>query len=327
MDKKLLAKLNELTEIEQKQLKSQKFTPDFADKSLMNAHTNPQVQIPIFTEDFFKNRNLYISKHNRFADYPKHTHTFLEMNYMLSGSATEIADNEEIVLHQGDILILDVGTTHSIKALGTNDLLINIIFKNNIDFSLENLRNLGKGASFMSKFLLANDQFSRYLIYRAKNTEDQVQTTMDQIIEEYYEPGEFSNRLMDTYLDALLILLSRNTSLSSSTTIKKKISDLVLYMLKEISQNYRDISLEKLAQDTNYNRSYLGALFKKETGYPFSKALTDQRLLTAYDLLCSTSASISDIMTQIGISNRTFFFTKFKEKFGQTPNEIRILTR
>lgn len=42
-------------------------------------------------------------------------------------------------------------------------------------------------------------------------------------------------------------------------------------MLKEISQNYQSVSLESLAKKTNYNHSYLGTLFKNETGSPFSK--------------------------------------------------------
>lgn len=125
---------------------------------------------------------------------------------------------------------------------------------------------------------------------------------------------------MDNYLNALLILLSRNTDLNSSITIKKQLSNLVLYMLKEISQNYQSVSLEALAKKTNYNRSYLGTLFKNETG----SALTDQRLLSAYDLLCSSNLSISSIMIRVGISNRTFFYNKFKEKFHLTPNEVRF---
>lgn len=317
-----MKKLAKFTDIEESQLESQQFKPDFKDKSLMQRSKN--FQIPIFTDEFFKNRKIYISKHNRFADYPKHTHTFLEMNYMLRGTATEVVNNNKIVLYQGDILILDVGSTHSIKALGDHDLLMNIIFRNNIDFSLANLRNLSDKTNIISKFLLANDQYSQYLIYRAKNTEGQVQTITNQIIEEYYNPGEFSNKLLDNYLNALLILLSRNTDLNSSITIKKQLSNLVLYMLKEISQNYQSISLEALAKKTNYNRSYLGTLFKNETGSPFSKALTDQRLLSAYDLLCSSNLSISSIMIRVGISNRTFFYNKFKEKFHLTPNEVRL---
>lgn len=242
---------------------------------------------------------------------------------MLSGHATEYIGKQKIELNKGDILILDVGTTHSIKALGTNDILLNIIFRNNIQFSLSNIRSLGQDINIMSKFLLANDQFSKYLIYRCSNTEDQVQTVIKQIINEYFYPQKFSNKLMDCYLNAFLILLSRNTNLNSNTTIKNKIPNVVLYMLKEISKNPKTTSLNNLAITTNYNRSYLGALFKKETGRTFSDALTEQRLLMSYDLLTTTDNSISDIINQIGISNKTFFYNKFKKKFHLLPNDVR----
>lgn len=303
MDKKLFHKLCLFTDTEKTQLEYSKFLPDYSEKSVMSKNSTAKYNIPVFTEEFFKNRKIYVSKHSRFADYPKHTHTFLEINYMLNGQATEIIDNKVVHLKKGDILILDVGTTHSIKALSSQDILMNVIFRNDIDFSLKNLRNLGSGKSIMSQFLLANSQFSKYLLYRSDKTEPQVQEQLDAIIEEYYEPKTFSNQLLDAYLDSFLILLSRNTSLTSSTTIQKKISTPVLFALKEISQNYPDTSLNKIASKTNYNRAYLGNLFKKETGQSFSDALTEQRLLSAYDFLNSTSMSITEIMDHIGISN------------------------
>lgn len=321
MDNKLLQQLKKLSPIEEKQINSRHFLPDYDEKSTINS--NSYYKIPVFTEDFFKNKKIYISKHNRYADYPSHTHTFLEMNYMVSGHATEYIGKNKIELHKGDILILDVGTTHSIKALGTNDILINIIFKNNISFSLSNIRSMGQDSDILSKFLLANNQFSKYLIYRCTDTEDQIQTVVNQIIEEYFNPQKFSNKLMDCYLDAFLILLSRNTNLNSNTAIKDKISNVVLYMMKEISKNTKNISLTKLAKQTNYNRSYLGSLFKKETGRAFSDALTEQRLLTAYNLLTTTNLPISEIINQIGISNKTFFYKKFKSKFNILPNDVR----
>lgn len=283
----------------------------------------PSYKVPIFTDDFFKNKNIYISKHNRFANYPTHTHTFLEMNYMLSGQATEHVGKTEIKLHQGDILILDVGTTHSIDALSAEDIMINIIFRNDIDFSMSNIQRLGQYNSIISKFLLANDHLNKYLIYRSNHTEGQVQSTANAIIKEYFHPQKLSDLLIDSYLRTLIILLSRNTDLHSSVTIKKQMSNLVLYMLKEISKHPQTCSLNSLAQKTNYNRSYLGNLFKKEVGDTFSDALTDQRLLDAYNLLLSTNLSISEIIEKVGISNKTFFYKKFKNKFNEMPNDVR----
>lgn len=322
MDQELLDKFLVLNQTEVMQKQQHKFIPDYDQKSIVK-NSDEKDKIPIFTPDFFKNKEVYISRHNRFADYPKHTHTFFEMNYCLRGNAREIVGNNPVDLSQGDILIVDVGTPHSIKALHENDILINILFRNKMNFSLDNLQELHKKRDIQSKFLLSNNQFSKYLIYRSTQTESHVQTLANLIIEEYFRPREFTNDLIKSYLDCFLILLSRNTSLHSSTMIGKHISNLVLNMIKDISLDYQTISLSGLAKATNYNRSYLGSTFKKETGTSFSKALTEQRLLSAYNLINTSSKPISEIIHEVGISNKTFFYKKFQDKFGQTPNEIR----
>lgn len=321
MDSTTLAEFYKLSDIEQKQLQDQQFHADFDSKSIMKKESI--YKIPVFTEDFFKNQNVYISKHNRFAAYPTHTHTFLEMNYMLAGHAIEHIGKSEIKLNQGDMLILDIGTTHSIEPLSADDIMINIIFRNKIDFSISNIQRLGQYNNIVSKFLLANDHLNKYLIYRSNHTEGQVQTVADSIIKEYFHPQKFSKMLIDSYLRSFIILLSRNTTLYSSDVVQNQMPDMVLYMLKEISKDPKGCSLNKLAEKTSYNRSYLGSLFKKSTGQSFSEALTDQRLLDSYNLLTSTSMPISEITERVGISNKTFFYRKFKNKFHQLPNEIR----
>lgn len=197
------------------------------------------------------------------------------------------------------------------------------MLRNKIDSSLGKIINSSKNANIHSKFLLSNDQFNKYLIYRSTQTESQLQNLADLIIEEYFQPGEFSDDLIKSYLDSFLILFSRNTSLYSGTMIDKNILHLVSDMIKEITQNYQNISLNNLARQTNHNRSYLGSILKKETGISFSKALTDQRLLVAYNLINISNKPISTISHEVGISNQTFFYKKFQEKFGQTPNNIR----
>lgn len=321
MNNELLDNLKELNAIEKKQYHNQLFINDFHDKTLL--HASDKKYVPIFTEEFFKGKNIYVSKHNRFAPYPKHTHTFLEMNYMLSGIAKEKVNGHTIYLKEGDILLLGVGTTHSIAALGKDDLLINIIFRNNIGFSLENLRTIGSTKNVLSSFVLANNNSANFMIYRKEHTELAVRNIANLIIEESYYNKNFADKLIDSYLNSLLILLSRNTGIHSDKVLKENTPDIVFYLLKEISSNSANISLSYIAKKTTYSRSYLGNLFKKTVGKSFSEALTEQRLLDAYNLLNSTNLLISDIIQKVGISNKTFFYQKFKNKFHCLPSEIR----
>lgn len=105
------------------------------------AYAKSNSEIMIKSEYFLKNRKVYISKHSRFADFPAHSHNFLEMNYMLSGSVTQTIDGNTEILHTGDILLMSKSTVHFVNAPGSADLLINLMFPvENIDFeSLETI--------------------------------------------------------------------------------------------------------------------------------------------------------------------------------------------
>lgn len=87
MNNELLNKFKKLNSIEKKQYNERLFINDFHDKTLLQ--TSNRQYTPIFTAEFFKNADIYVAKHNRFAPYPKHMHTFLEINYILSGTAKE----------------------------------------------------------------------------------------------------------------------------------------------------------------------------------------------------------------------------------------------
>ena len=53
-----------------------------------------------------------IMKQPRFVDIPEHTHKYMEIIYMFSGSATHIIDKTEVKLEADDVLFIKQGTPH-----------------------------------------------------------------------------------------------------------------------------------------------------------------------------------------------------------------------
>lgn len=247
------------------------------------------------------------------------------MNYMLQGSATEIVDGKQITLNTGDLLLLDNGSTHSIKALGENDLLINILFRTkNISISL--LNDLKRSNNIFYDFLLSqviNKQNKNrdYLIF-TKRRNQEVQATLDRIIEEYYSNNDFSNSIIKSYLSILLVQLVREYPVSGPHQ-ENKTKLLTIKILKVIAQEYKTISLNELAQRYSYNKNYLSNVFKSEVGQTFSEVLTRQRLIQAHTLITSTSLPIATIMDQVGIKNKTFFYRKYKQYYQKLPSADR----
>lgn len=319
----ILNTLMKPTELEKKQLKSLEFHNDMPIDAYDTALSQKE-QTPIISDALFKNKNIYVSKHNRYAPYPTHSHTFLEINYMLRGSCDEVVEGQKVHLEQGDVLLLDVGSKHSVGYLGTNDLLINVLFRDK-EINLDLLSDLRSSKSVLYEFLLnrriGDDSKIHFLVFGHED-EKEVQETLDRIIEEYFLERDFSDTIISSYLSILIAQLVRNYKVDMNKPMSKS-QQIAVQMLKEINTNYKDVSLEKLAAKYDYNRNYLSNLFKKEVGDTFSNVLTKQRLINANILLTSTTLPVAKIITKVGIKNRTFFYKKYISYYKIAPGSNR----
>ena len=53
------------------------------------------------------NQQFAVRKHARFCEYPKHRHNYLEFMYVYGGEMVTIIDDQEIVIKQGELLLLN----------------------------------------------------------------------------------------------------------------------------------------------------------------------------------------------------------------------------
>ena len=71
--------------------------------------------------------NFVIFPHVRFVPVPMHSHNYVELFYMYSGSVRQTIQGKEILLTEGQIGLIDTGVSHSIGDTGENDIMINIL--------------------------------------------------------------------------------------------------------------------------------------------------------------------------------------------------------
>ncbi len=84
-----------------------------------------------------------------------------------------------------------------------------------------------------------------------------------------------------------------------------------------------DLSLKRFANELFLNTSYLSSLFKKETGMTLTDYVNQHRISYAKRLLKSTTLSIQDIATAVGITNIHYFTRLFRRETGLSPREFR----
>lgn len=92
-----------------------------------------------------------------------------------------------------------------------------------------------------------------------------------------------------------------------------------------IEMNYmKDISLPDVAANLNLHPSYVGQMFKRETGDTFVKYLNQVRISKAKQLLEGTKDIPLDIIAKcVGYDNSRTFYKVFRKTVGVTPGEYR----
>jgi AraC-like DNA-binding protein len=86
---------------------------------------------------------------------------------------------------------------------------------------------------------------------------------------------------------------------------------------------YEDITVDKLAELSGLNSSYLMHLFKKETGQTLTGYIKKERIEEAKKLLQMTGDTISSIGSRLGFYDQAHFIKVFKKYAGTTPKHYR----
>ncbi|MDK1727990.1 AraC family transcriptional regulator [Dellaglioa algida] len=287
-----------------------------------------KVKIPKMPEgDFFSDGNIYINKHHRYSAMPDHTHEFVELNYMLSGSCTQYVDGKKIELKEREILLMDKDIVQSIDELGENDILINILIKDD-SITTAIIVNLAKSKGVVNEFLLnASSEYRNhdsFLYFRCANKVE-VQEAMSRMIIEYYSKDNYYMRAMNLLLSLLLINLSRVVE-EDSLEKHQESDDNILEILRYIESHYTELNLNGLSSKFGYNPNYMSDKLKRETGYSFKNLINNMRYQAALSLMRETDKTFSDISYEIGFSSTPSLYKLIAKYTNKTPKELKERT-
>lgn len=264
--------------------------------------------------------NISISQQPYGSDIPLHMHDYIEMMFVYRGTCTVLIRGKKVNLNKGELIFINKEVPHSVAATTKEDIVINIILKQDY-LSPSFLRRMSQKSiisQFMIESLVSHRKQNQFLIFKPEGIK--VTEIMENIMCEFFERDFCSGEIIDSYLVVLFSTLIRfnNTQTRYETEDTNMVS--LLDFLKYIEDNYRDCSLVKMGQSFGFNPSYLSTLLKKGTGKSFKELLQIQRLNQAALYLSNTDLPIPEIAQEVGYSSVTFFYKKFKELFNETPH-------
>jgi two-component system response regulator YesN len=100
----------------------------------------------------------------------------------------------------------------------------------------------------------------------------------------------------------------------------------IVHMVQNfMRENFKkDLSLEKIARNFNFNPSYLSKIFVKYSGEPPSKYLMSLRINEAKYLLTQhRNLSVKEVGEGVGYPDQFYFSRIFKQVTGVTPKEFQ----
>ena len=83
------------------------------------------------------------------------------------------------------------------------------------------------------------------------------------------------------------------------------------------------LTVQEVADAQGINRSYLSAVFHKETGLELRDFIKKEKLKAAANILRFSDYSYSEIAEYFGFSSQSHFIQCFKKEYGTTPKEYR----
>ncbi len=316
MNESLLYKLRGMTEEEQLLLEEK----HAINRSLYMHSDSTEIDAKLLLEH---GKLISLRRHPRFAQFPPHTHNYVEMVYMCSGETTHIVNGATVVLHTGELLLLGQNAVQEIAAAGENDIAVNFIILP--QFFDTTLQMMGEDASPIRDFLVSclsgKDEGIGYLHFAVSEILP-IQNLVENLIWTLtnHQP---SKRSINSFTMGLLFLqLSAHTE-ALHISPRESEKERMLYILRYIDEHYRDGSLQDIADTLHYDTCFLSREIKRRTGKTFTDLMQDKRLSQAVFLLKTTALKVSDISESVGYENFSYFYRIFKKRMGISPDHFR----
>ncbi len=266
-------------------------------------------------------KQIAVRPHTRFVHFPEHSHDFVEIIYMCSGSTAHIVDGDRINLGEGELLFLCQSAKQEILPAGIDDIAVNFVVRP--EFFDNILQMIGEEDTPLKRFLidcLKNDrQSAGYLHFRVADVLP-VQNLLENLIWTLINDAPNKRNVNQLTMGLLFMQLMAH---ADKLETQSKEEQLAVRVLSYIEANYKDGSLARLAQLLHYDMSALSREIKNKTGKKYIDLLHEKRLSQACYLLKNTDINIEEVSDMIGYKNISFFHRLFKNNYGVSPKKYR----
>ena len=233
--------------------------------------------------------------------FPGESHNMPELTYVDQGSLHSVADGQDLLLRQGDMVLYMPGQWHMQYA------------------------DIGVAPRFITISFEAEGFDYRLLSNRLLKVPQKAIELLQAMLREHEEQQEYAGDMILSMLSQLLVIMLRcddaaaplrsNHCLNHENAIIRKAQ-------QYISENVRKrLSVPVVAQHADISPSYLTTLFQKHLQISPGEYIRRIKLQESKQMIREGNLNFTQIAQTLHYSTIHHFSRQFKEKFGVTPSE------
>ena len=270
---------------------------------------------------------ISVRPHTRFVHFPAHRHNYVEMIYMCQGSIRQRIDGEELILREGELLLMNQDTVQEIWPAGKEDIAVNFIILP--EFFDRTLQIMGDEENQLRDFIVGcltgKDQTIRYLHFQVSDVLP-IQNLVENLVWTILH-RQPNRRSIHQVTMGLLFLQLMNYTERIQVGEEHREQGVLLAVYRYIEEHYRNGQLGDLAGELHYDVCNMSRMIHRMTGRTYTELLQEKRLQQAAFLLETTRLPVTDIADAVGYENMSNFHRIFRKKYGSSPKEYRTEKR
>lgn len=251
------------------------------------------------------------------------SHDFWEMVYVDRGRVLVKRDAEEIVLSQGEVIFHHPNEFHSIRALDSSPKFFVVSFVS----PSPAMKYFEGYHTVLDKSLTP---FISSVIREAEATYEIPKNDPDlHRLKKKADAPIGGEQLIKTYLEQLFVLLIRKITSGDRASVfpsKESMENHLVTAIKNMLAEKIDtpVRVGDICAALGYSESYLGKLFREQTGETIAAYAVRIRVKRAKQLIREGRYNFTEISDALAFDNPQYFSRVFRRVTGMSPSEFKL---
>lgn len=289
------------------------------------------------SDSYFSHETMLLHNYH-FTKHAPHFHDYFEIMLVLEGTVLQRIEDKDYLYNTGSCCLINRSLCH-IETFNSSSKILFIGLSVEL---IEELFHSIQSSYFDIERKIVDSELYRFVMsdikspgrksyldfipaWQNQSNSTNLHNLTEELVNTILFPEFGSSYQLKGILCHLLQYLSLPSNYHCTCVELNRDNDFLLFarISHLLEENDGRISRAELERSLNYSGNYLNRITNKYTEMCLFDYGMTFCLNKAEHYLINTKDSVSDIALRLGFSNRTHFYTLFKEKYGITPNDYR----